>query len=125
MLRFHGDDLLLLRKKIAEPGRYYAAQRTIVVRSGLLIEEERRVLWHELRHHARGDRACDTTNADERIVERQAAEDAMPWVSIVAAWEIATDLDEMADLMKLPIEWVHTRLLALHPGLKAQLRIKV
>lgn len=114
-----------MREAISEPGRYYHAHRTIVARKGLLITHERRVIWHELRHFDRGDVACHTDAAVERLVDRQAAENAMPWVSIKDAWEIATDLDEMADLMMLPTDWVHARLLGLHPALKAQLRLRV
>lgn len=94
------------------------------MRQGELLVDERRILWHELRHEARGDRAGHTDPAIERLVDREAAEDAMPWVSIKAAWDLATDMDEVAELLKAPPEWVHMRLTNLHPGLKAQLRLR-
>lgn len=118
-------DLQLVRHQIAQTGRYYDAHRTIVVRSGLLLEEERRVLWHELEHADRRDRACDTDARVERIVDRHAAENAMPWCSIRDAWERSTDMDELAGLLKLPVEWVHHRILSLHPARKAQLKIRI
>lgn len=114
----------MIRARIAEPGRYYDAHRTIVLRAGDLLVDERRALWHELRHCHRRDRQCDTDAAVERLVDRQAAEDAMPWVSIKAAWDLAVDMDEVAELLKAPPEWVHSRISGLHPGLKAQLRVR-
>lgn len=116
-------DLKLVRHQVAETGRYYDSSRTIVVRAGLLLEQERRVLWHELTHADRGDRAGHTDAKVERLVERHAAENAMPWESITWAWEQATDMTEMAGLLKLPEDWVHFRLMNLHPARKAVLRI--
>lgn len=119
------DDISLIRAKIAEPGRYYDDERTIVMRSGLLLEQERRYLWHELAHADRRDQAGHTDAGVERLVERHAAENAMPWVSLEWAWNEATDLTEMADLLKLPEDWVHFRLMGLHPARKAMLRVRV
>lgn len=118
-------DLALVRHQVAETGRYYDSSRTIVVRASLLLVQERRILWHELTHADRRDRAGHTDAAVERVVERHAAENAMPWVSLAWAWEESTDLTEMADLLKLPEEWVHFRLINLHPGRKAMLKIRV
>lgn len=118
-------DLLLVRHQVAETGRYYDSSRTIVVRAGLLLEQERRVLWHELTHADRRDQAFHTDARVERAVERHAAENAMPWVSIEWAWNESTDLTEMAGLLKLPEEWVHFRLMNLHPARKSLLRVKV
>lgn len=106
-------------------GRYYDAERTIVIRAGLLIEEERRHLWHELAHADRRDQAFHTDANVERLVEHCAAENAMPWESVQWAWHEATDLTEMADLLKLPEDWVHFRLSRLHPAQKALLRVRV
>lgn len=117
--------LNLVRVAIAEPGRYYDEDRTIVIRSGLLIEQERRHLWHELTHADRRDRAGHTDAKVERLVERHAAENAMPWVSVEWAWGQATDLTDMAGLLKLPEDWVHFRLMHLHPAQKALLRIRM
>lgn len=120
-----GPEVKMVRAQIAEPGRYYDAHRTIVLRTGQLLVDERRALWHELGHCRRRDRACDTDEAVERLVDRQAAEDAMPWVSIKNAWSMATDLDEAADLLKAPPDWLHLRLVNLHPVLLAQLQIRL
>lgn len=111
-----------MRHHIAETGRYYHGLRTIVIRAGLLIEQERRVLWHELAHAERCDTADDCTLADERIVDHHAAQDAMPWESVRWAWHEATDLEEMAGLLKLPQEFVRLRLERLHPAQRALLR---
>lgn len=116
------SDLSLVRHQIAETGRYYDELRTIVMRQGLLLEEERRYLWHELQHADRRDTAGHNSPEVERIVERHAAENAMPWISIEWAWGQATDLAELASLLKLPEEWVWFRLRNLHPALKARLR---
>lgn len=108
---------------IDKPGRYYHDGRHIVIRSGLLIEEERRYLWHELVHADRGDIAGHTDAKVERLVERHAAEAAMPWCSVEWAWSEAVDLTDMAGMLKLPEEWVHWRLMNLHPAQKALLRL--
>lgn len=94
------------------------------MRSGLLLEEERRYLWHELTHADRRDTAGHNNVAVERVVERRAAENAMPWESLLWAWETATDMEEMAGLLKLPEEWVRFRLACLHPARKAMLKIR-
>lgn len=117
--------LQLVRHQIAEAGRYYDDLRTIVIRKGVLLEEERRFLWHELAHADRRDTLGHNSPAVERIVERHAAENAMPWVSIEWAWSRATDLAELADLLKLPEEWVWFRIKNLHPARKAMLRVSV
>lgn len=114
-----------MRHQIAEPGRYYDSARTIVMRTGLRIEDERRYLWHEIVHADRRDTAGHTDDKVERLVDRHAAENAMPWCSIEWAWEQATDLTEMAGLLKLPEDWVHLRLMSLHPAQKASLRVRV
>jgi hypothetical protein len=114
---------MLVRAPIDRPGRYYHSDRTIVMRSGLLIEEERRYLWHELVHADRGDTAGHADARVERTVERRAAEAAMPWVSIEWAWSQAVDLTEVASLLKLPEDWVHSRLMSLPADQKAQLTV--
>lgn len=115
----------MLRAGIDKPGRYYDEERAIVMRAGLSLEDERRYLWHELVHSDRRDRAGHTDAKVERLVERHAAENAMPWSSVEWAWGQATDMTEMADLLKLPEEWVHFRLRILHPGRKAMLKLRV
>jgi hypothetical protein len=99
-------DLNLVRAAISSQGRYYDRHRTIVMRDDLLIEEERRHLWHELVHADRQDRVGHMDAKVERLVDRRAAENAMPWESIRWAWDQATDLTEMAGLLKLPEDWV-------------------
>lgn len=113
----------MMRQPIDVPGRYYDEAETIVLRSGLLIEQERRYLWHELVHAERRDRVGHTDAGVERLVERQAAERAMPWVSIEWAWREASDMSEMAELLKLPEEWVHFRIMRLGRDQKAMLRV--
>ena len=50
MLRINYPRVILMRAAIPERGRFYAARNAIVVRTGLLLCEERSVLWHELVH---------------------------------------------------------------------------
>lgn len=116
-------DVDLIRLAIDKPGRYYDERRAIVMRSGLLLEEERRYLWHELAHADRRDRSGHADARVERLVERHAAESAMPWHSIRWAWDRSTDLTEVADLLKLPEDWVHFRLMSLRPEQKSELRV--
>lgn len=116
--------LVLVRAPIDTPGRYYDDHRTIVLRSGLLLREERRYLWHELLHADRRDKACHNDAQSERVVERHAAENAMPWESVQWAWSKAVDLSEMAEMLKLPEDWVWFRLKHLHPAQKALLRVR-
>lgn len=118
-------DLNLVRLPIAEPGRYYDADRAIVMRKGLLLAEERRYLWHELVHADRRDTAGHNDPSVERVVEHHAAQNAMPWSSLQWAWDRATDVTEMADLLKLPEDWVWFRLQHLHPAQKALLQLRV
>ena len=113
-----------MREPIEEPGRYYDELDTIVLRSGMLLEDERRYLWHELVHAERRDRAGHTDAQVERVVEREAAERAMPWPSIEWAWRRASDMSEMAGLLRLPEVWVHFRIKHLGPDRKALLRVQ-
>lgn len=115
----------MVRAPIAEPGRYYAEHHTIVLRSGLLLEQERRYLWHEVIHSDRGDRVGHTDAAVERLVEREAAERAMPWSSLWWAWEQSTDLTDVAGLLKLPEDWVWFRVKNLSTDHKAMLRVRL
>lgn len=108
-LAARGEGLNLVRANIAEPGRYYDDERTIVIRKGLLICEERRYLWHELVHADRRDRACHGGEAVERYVERVAVRRAIPTASLQwAAYQTET-LHDLADLLKLPQPWVEFR----------------
>lgn len=115
-------DLLLVRAAIPEPGRYYDAERTIVVRKGLMIVEERRYLWHELVHADRRDQACHITAKQEASVEREAARRAMPLTSLEFAAERALSWDEFADHLKAPTSWARFRWRIAHPAEKAVVR---
>lgn len=115
-------DLLLVRADIPEPGRYYDAERTIVMRKGLLIVEERRYLWHELVHAERRDRACYITAKQEASVEREAAQRAMPVGTLEYVAERALSWEEFADLLKVPVPWARFRWRISHPAEKAVVR---
>lgn len=102
-------DLTLVRAAIAEPGRYYDGERAIVMRKGLLIQEERRHLWHELVHSDRRDQAGHTSPPVERRVEFIAVKRAIPTRSLQwAAYQTDTMCD-LAELLKLPEDWVRFR----------------
>lgn len=115
-------DLILARLPIAEPGRYYHAERTIVVRKGMLLEEERRYLWHELVHADRQDQACHGSEQVERSVERAAARWAMPITALEWAWPRAESWAEFAGLLKIPVEWAQFRVRIAHPAERALMR---
>lgn len=111
-------DLLLLRRPIAELGRYYHLRRAIVIRSGLLVVEERAVLWHELVHARRGDRACHLGWFDgrqERSVDREAARWAVPLPALLEALVGARSLAEVADALKTTEQLLRVRIEGLHP----------
>jgi len=114
---------MLVRAAIDKPGRYYDDERTIVLRNDLLIEQERRFLWHEIVHSDRHDANGHVDASVERLVDREASERAMPWETLLWAWEGATDLTEMAGLLKLPEEWVWERIKNLPRDHKAMLRV--
>lgn len=102
-------DLNLVRASIAESGRYYDSERAIVIRKGLLICEERRHLWHEIVHADRHDTAGHSSAAVEAHVERVAVRTAIPTQTLQwAAYQTDTMCD-LADLLKLPEDWVRFR----------------
>lgn len=109
------------RMAIAEPGRYYHERRAIILRTGLKIEEERRYLWHELVHARRGDMACSgwASSTQERSVEREAAQLAMPLRTLEWGVGQAAHWDDFVSLMKVPGSWVRFRLTIGHPAEKA------
>lgn len=118
-------DLHLIRWAIPELGRYYDEQRTIVVRQGLLIVEERAVLWHELVHARRRDRRCDIAVLDarqERSVDREAARWAMPLPALLEAMRGEPPLAEAADMLKTTPALLRVRLDTMHPAERAQAR---
>lgn len=101
--------LSLLRLPISEAGRYYDSEQAIVVRKGLLIVEERRHLWHEIVHADRRDRAGHNSPAIETLVEKVAVKRAIPFRSLQwAAYQTDTMCD-LADMLKLPQDWVEFR----------------
>ena len=101
--------LKLLRAPISEPGRYYDEDRSIVMRSGLMIVEERRHLWHELVHSDRRDTAGHNSPAAERKVERIAVRLAVPTKTLQWATYRTDTIHDLADLLKLPEDWVRFR----------------
>jgi hypothetical protein len=107
-------DVTMMRAQIPEPGRYYHARRLIVIREGLLISEERAVLWHELVHAKRGDERCGGKIG--LSVDREAARRAMPWPVFKWGIDRALDLHELVDLMKVDERLVRVRLNTTHPS---------
>lgn len=101
--------LTLARLPIAEPARYYDTERAIVMRKGLLIVEERRHLWHELVHSDRRDTAGHNSQSIERAVERRAVRLAIPTASLQWAAYRTDTMCDLADLLKLPEDWVRFR----------------
>lgn len=117
-------DLVLVRQAIPERGRFYRDEGAIVIRSGLLLVEERAVLWHELVHAERGDARCDDPYFDsdqERSVEREAARRAMPFADLLEAGRGALSYAEVADRLKTTEALLHVRLSTLHPAERAAL----
>lgn len=119
------SDLILVRWPISQRGRYYHQQRTIVVRRGLLLVEERAVLWHELVHARRGDRRCSIEyfhDEQERSVEREAARWALPLPCLREAQREGHNEAEVADTLKTTPAMLKVRLRGLHPAERAALR---
>lgn len=104
------EDIVLHRADIPEPARYYHSERAIVVRKGLLIEQERRYLWHELEHADRGDTAGHCDPSVEAVVERAAVRRALPLKSL--RWAMGQELERyrVAEMLKLPEDWIQFRL---------------
>lgn len=88
--------------QISEPGRYYHGRRAIVLRSGMLLEEERWELWHELVHSDDGDEDEVTDPARERAVEREAGARAMPLRTLAWAFRLAENWYAVSALVRLP-----------------------
>lgn len=107
-----------------EAGRYYHRQRVIMLRRGLLIVEQRAVLWHELVHAERGDTDCFDpyfNNDQERSVNREAARRALPFPDLLAAGRGATSHAEVADTLKTTEALLLIRLGTLHPAERSSL----
>lgn len=119
------SDLILERAPIAQLGRYYNDRRAIVIRQGLLIVQERTVLWHELVHARRRDEGCGDPYFDEdqeRSVDREAARWSMPTRALLWAARGAYSYAEVADTLKTTEPMLHVRLDTLHPAERAALR---
>lgn len=112
----------LMRERISEPARYYDSERCIVMRRGLLIVEERRYLWHELVHADRRDKACDGSVKVEVSVEREAVRRALPMRSLEWAFSQSWERHLVAEMLKLPEEWIQFRLDVAAPYEQAVLR---
>ncbi len=112
------ERLILTHEPIAEPGRYYHRQRAIVLRSGLLLVEQRAALWHELVHARRGDEAREwpLSARMEASVDREAARWAMPLADLLAAVRDDVPAAEVADRLKTTEHLLGVRLTALHPA---------
>lgn len=80
-----------------------------MLRAGLTLIEERRYLWHELVHADRGDEFSHASELNERKVDREAAQRAMPLKSLMWAAPQAQTWDEFADLLKAPEDFVRLR----------------
>ncbi len=102
--------LNLMYADIAEPARYYDAERTIVLRRGLLRPERRRFLWHELVHADRGDVAGQCGRSEEALVERLAVGRALPLCSLRWAFAREASRHDRAAVLQLPEDWLQFRL---------------
>lgn len=119
-------DIVLERQPIAARGRYYNGRRAIVLRTGLLLVEERATLWHELIHAERRDTRCEGRAqrrmeaechraAARRSVDVRDLADALCW----------TDCEhEQADQLKTTVEYLRIRMdpRNLHPSERHYLR---
>ncbi|MCA1570807.1 MAG: hypothetical protein LC798_10920 [Chloroflexi bacterium] len=118
-------DVLLPHLPIGDRGRYYHEQRAIVLRAGLLVCEQRAVLWHELVHLRRGDRSCVGTPYEapqELAVQREACRLAMPWPVLRWGLNTSTTLHELVDAMKVDQDLVLFRLNNAHPAERGYIR---
>jgi hypothetical protein len=116
-------DLLLVRAPIAERGRYYHGRRAIVLRTGLLLVEERATLWHELVHAERGDEPCDRwDDRQEGRCTREAARRAIGVRDLADALVWSSCEHEVADELKTTTELLRARLEHLHPAERGYLR---
>lgn len=110
----------LLHADIPERGRYYHRLRTIVLRRGLSLVEQRSTLWHELVHAERGDQHCD--DKTERVVERDAARLAIDVHALADALLWSAHPAEVADQLKVTEDLLTVRLRHLHPAERGYLR---
>lgn len=118
-------NIMLARLPIPELGRYYSRRRAIVVRAGLLLVEERAVLWHELVHALRRDSRCLTDGVVglriEASCDLEAARRALPIEDVASVMRWADSDSEAADALKTTPELLGIRLSKLHPSERALL----
>lgn len=117
-------NVLLVRASMADRGRYYRdiGSGVIVVRRGLLLVEERSVLWHELVHLDRRDYpTCDgVLDARQELrCEKEAARRAIPIDWLCAAARVSTSRRDAADMLKVTEELLSVRMRWLHPAERA------
>lgn len=118
-------DLVLARVAMPELGRYYDEHRVIFVQRGLLLVEERAVLWHELVHARRRDSRCASDVLwvrQEASVDREAARWALPLPALLEAMRGEPPLTDAADWLKTTPALLRVRLQGLHPAERAQVR---
>lgn len=108
-------DLVLCYAPMPEAGRYYDRQRVVMLRTGMLVVEQRATLWHELVHARRRDTACLLGKA-HGSVDREAARWAMPLDALVEAWRGDPCDAEVADRLKTTEALLRVRMGALHPA---------
>lgn len=118
--------LQLLRAPIAERGRYYHRLRTIVIRTGLLLVEERATLWHELVHADRGDERCEGVvhRRNEARCHREAARRSIDIHDLADALAWLDCEHQVAEHLKTTVEYLQIRLdpRNLHPAERGLLR---
>lgn len=119
-------DIVLVRLPIAGRGRYYDGKRAIVLRSGMLLVEERATLWHEIVHARRRDTACEgrALRRMEAECHRAAARLAIHIHDLADALCWSDDEHEQADQLKTTVEYLRIRKdpRNLHPSERHYLR---
>lgn len=121
VLAAHHPDVVVVRWPIRELGRYYHHLRTIVVRKGLRLVEERSVLWHEIVHLERGDEHC-SYKTERNHIDREAARRAIAIRDLAEALRGREHPAEIADELKVTEELLRIRLDHLHPSERGLLR---
>lgn len=111
--------LQLIHAAIPERGRYYHALRTIVLRTGMLIVEQRASLWHEIAHADRGD-TVNCTN--ETKCQQEAARRGILLDDLADALLCLEYPADVADQLKTTVETLQTRLDHLHPSERGYLQ---
>jgi hypothetical protein len=115
--------LQLLVAPIPETGRYYHRLRTIVLRSGMLLAEQRATLWHELVHADRGDEPCGDHDARQELsCHREAARRAIDLHDLADAVCWSDSHEEQAEQLKTTVDLLETRLHHLHPSERGYLQ---